>query len=59
MPVVEKPWAMAAAVEVTFHVEPGAYSPWVARLRIGSPRAVPNRSRNSELEMPPVHTLGL
>jgi hypothetical protein len=50
---------MAAAVEVTFQVDPGAYSPWVARFRIGSPCAVPNRSRNCRLEMPPVQTLGL
>ena len=58
-PAVEKPCAMAAAVEVTFQVDPGAYSPWVARFRIGSPCAVPNRSRNCRLEMPPVQTLGL
>jgi hypothetical protein len=47
------PSAMAAAVEVTFQVEPGAYSPWVARLRIGSPCAVPNRPWNWRSLMPP------
>ena len=35
-PFSEYPAATAAAVEVTFQVEPGAYWPWVARFRIGS-----------------------
>ena len=37
------PLATAAAVEVTLKVDPGAYWPWVAHSRIGSPSLVPNR----------------
>ena len=57
-PAVEKPWAMAAAVEVTFQVDPGAYWPWVTRFRIGSESRAPNSAENSCLVMPPVHTDG-
>ena len=44
---------------VTLKVEPGGYSPWVARSRIGSPSAVPNSRLNSFSDSPFVHTSGL
>src|SRR6516225_954536 len=58
-PAAEYPWARAAAVEVTFQVDPGPYSPWVARLSIGSPCAVPNRFLNSRWERPPFQMRGV
>ena len=57
-PAADIPSATAAEAEVTLNVEPGPYSPWVARLSIGSPCAVPNRPLNSRLEMPPFQMLG-
>ncbi len=57
-PAADSPSATAAEAEVTLKVEPGPYSPWVARSRIGSPCAVPNRPLNSRVEMPPVQMPG-
>src|ERR1022692_4569975 len=54
-----EPAATAAAAEVTFQVDPGAYWPWVARLRIGSESLAPNRRRYSPVVMPPVQMDGL
>ena len=58
-PFSEKPAAIAAAVDVTFQVDPGAYWPWVARFRIGSELPLPNRALNSLSEIPPVQMFGL
>jgi len=52
------PSPTAAASVVTFQVDPGWYSPWEARFRIGSPSLVPKSCRNSRSEIPPVQMLG-
>ncbi len=59
VPCSELPAATAAATDVTFHVDPGAYWPCVARLRIGSPLAWWNSRRNWVSVIPPDQMRGL
>src|ERR1700730_12103585 len=58
VPFSGNPALMAAVSVVTFQVEPGGYSPWVARVTTVTVPELPNSALNSRVLMPPVQTLG-